>query len=162
MPDQLIPESVIKIGQNMHSPAAQLLGSTYAGVVETFNSFNACMQMKEDVEKEDIRIGYTNSRFVCDVKRAVEGNIDAREWSFFADMNHSGSVTIADSWLWFKWAFFYPGDFVIKWAVEDMPSTQIRDFFGFSPSWYGGWISGFFTLFLFGSVVGMFSKSDDS
>jgi len=57
-----------KFYKDPYSPAAQLLGSTYAGVIETFNSLNACMQMKEDVENEDRKIGYTNSRFVCDEK----------------------------------------------------------------------------------------------
>jgi len=31
-----------------------------------------------------------------------------RQWSFTADMNLDGVVTISDSWLWFKWIFFYP------------------------------------------------------
>ena len=50
------------------SPAAILMGGTYAGVVATFNSRDACMQMKEQVELDDRNIGYTNSRFVCDEK----------------------------------------------------------------------------------------------
>lgn len=50
------------------SAAAKLMGGTYAGVVETFNTLDACMQMKQQVEKDDQDIGYTNSRFVCDEK----------------------------------------------------------------------------------------------
>ena len=50
------------------SPAARMMGGTFAGVVETFNSLEACMQMKEKVEMDDRRINYTNSRFVCDEK----------------------------------------------------------------------------------------------
>ncbi len=50
------------------SPAAKMMGGTYAGVVETFNSMEACLQMKEQVERDDRNIGYTNSRFVCDEK----------------------------------------------------------------------------------------------
>jgi hypothetical protein len=48
------------------SAAAKFMGGTYAGVVETFNSLDAFMQMKQQVEKDDRDIGYTNSRFVCD------------------------------------------------------------------------------------------------
>jgi hypothetical protein len=48
------------------SPAAIMMGGTYAGVVATFNSLGACLQMKEQVEQEDRNIGYMNSRFVCD------------------------------------------------------------------------------------------------
>lgn len=55
-----------KYYKDPNSPAAQLMGGTYAGVVETFNSMDACLQMKEQVERDDQRIGYTNSRFVCD------------------------------------------------------------------------------------------------
>ncbi|MCU7840900.1 MAG: hypothetical protein KZQ94_16165 [Candidatus Thiodiazotropha sp. (ex Troendleina suluensis)] len=50
------------------SPAAKLMGGTYAGVVETFNSIDACMEMKKQIEQDDRDIGYTNARFVCDKK----------------------------------------------------------------------------------------------
>ncbi len=50
------------------SLAAIMMGGTYAGVVETFNSLDACLQMKMQVERDDRNIGYTNSRFVCDEK----------------------------------------------------------------------------------------------
>ena len=48
--------------------AIMMMGETYAGVVETFNSLDACLQMKIQVERDDVNIGYTNSRFVCDEK----------------------------------------------------------------------------------------------
>lgn len=57
-----------KFYKDPESPAAKLLGSTYAGVVDTFKSMPACMQMKEQIEADDLRIGYTNSRFICDEK----------------------------------------------------------------------------------------------
>ena len=57
-----------KYYKDPYSAAAQIMGGTYAGVVETFNSLEACMQMKNQVEKDDRNIGYTNSRFVCDEK----------------------------------------------------------------------------------------------
>lgn len=50
------------------SPAAQLMGGTYAGVLETFNSLDACLQMIKQVERDDREIGYTNARWVCDTK----------------------------------------------------------------------------------------------
>ena len=57
-----------KYYKDPESPAAKMMGSTYAGVIETFNTLNACLQMKEQVEADDRKIGYTNSRFVCDAK----------------------------------------------------------------------------------------------
>lgn len=53
------------------SPAAIMMKGTYAGVVETFNSLDACLQMKEQVERDDRNTGYTNSRFVCDKKENI-------------------------------------------------------------------------------------------
>jgi hypothetical protein len=57
-----------KYYKDPNSAAAQMMGSTYAGVVETFNSLAACRDMKAQVERDDRNIGYTNSRFVCDEK----------------------------------------------------------------------------------------------
>ncbi len=51
------------------SPTAIMMGGTYAGVVKTFSSLDACLQMKEQVERDDRNTGYTNSRFVCDEKK---------------------------------------------------------------------------------------------
>ena len=53
------------------SPAAIMMGGTYAGVVKTFNSLDACLQMKKQVERDDRNISYTNSRFVCDEKESI-------------------------------------------------------------------------------------------
>ena len=38
----------------------------WAGIVETFSSELECLDTKADVEEDDKRIGYTNSRFVCE------------------------------------------------------------------------------------------------
>ena len=54
-----------KFYRDPNSPAARLMGGLYAGVVETFSSMEACLQMKADVERDDRNIGYTNSRFLC-------------------------------------------------------------------------------------------------
>lgn len=57
-----------KYYKDPNSAAARMLGGIYAGVVENFNSLDACLQMKDQVERDDRDIGYTNSRFVCDEK----------------------------------------------------------------------------------------------
>ena len=57
-----------KFYKDPNSPAAIMMGSMYAGVVATFNSRDACMQMKSQAEEDDKAIGYKNSRFVCDKK----------------------------------------------------------------------------------------------
>jgi hypothetical protein len=129
-----------KYYKDPYSRAAQMMGSTYAGVVEKFNSLPACEEMKRQVEAGDRKIGYTNSRFVCDLKAVEVPNNISRQWAFSADMNSSGSVTIGDVWLWCKWIFFYPGDYLIKILMENIP--EVGSFLEISPSWYGGWISG--------------------
>src|SRR5712675_1416458 len=34
-------------------------------------------------------------------------------WIFLADMNRDGYVTISDFWLWIKWVFYAPGDWIL-------------------------------------------------
>lgn len=50
------------------SPAAILMGGTYAGVVDEFNTLDECLETKAEVEKDDAEIGYTNSLFKCKKK----------------------------------------------------------------------------------------------
>ncbi len=50
------------------SPAAILTGSMHAGVVESYSSMDECLEAKIEAEKDDERIGYTNSKFVCKKK----------------------------------------------------------------------------------------------
>lgn len=57
-----------KYYKDANSPAAQMMGSTYAGVIETFKSQDLCFQKKAQVEQNDRNIGYTNSRFECEKK----------------------------------------------------------------------------------------------
>ena len=54
-----------KFYRDPSSAAARMMGSMYAGVVDTFDSLAACLDTKADVEQDDREIGYTNSRFVC-------------------------------------------------------------------------------------------------
>jgi hypothetical protein len=54
-----------KFYRDPSSPAARMMGGMYAGVVGTFRSMDACLNMKGAVERDDRKIGYTNSRFVC-------------------------------------------------------------------------------------------------
>ena len=62
-----------------------------------------------------------------------------RLWLFKADMDHNGFVTISDTWLWFKWLFFYPGDLLI---LGLMKFGDINTFFELSASSFGNWSSG--------------------
>ncbi len=64
---------------------------------------------------------------------------DSRQWSFLADMNQSGAITISDVWLWFKWLFFYPGDWIFKHILLGLGSGN---FFEISNNSYGGFFSG--------------------
>ena len=77
---------------------------------------------------------------------------DPRLWSFIADMNGSGAVTISDVWLWFKWLFFYPGDFVISLIIEHAPG--FARFFEMSyKSSYSGALSGMLSALFWVTVV---------
>ena len=71
---------------------------------------------------------------------------DLRQWSFVADMNYSGSVTISDIWLWFKWIYFYPGDGVVYFFVKMAP--DIGRFLEMTYGDYGGLFSGVISFFL--------------
>ena len=88
---------------------------------------------------------------------------DPRQWHFVADINNSGLVTISDIWLLFKWLYFYPGDYLINFFVEQEP--EIGRFLELSYSYYGGFLSGFISLFSWITAIAMvvtsFNKLDD-
>ena len=65
---------------------------------------------------------------------------DPRQWSFITDMNYSGSVTISDVWLWFKWLYYYPGDGFIYFLINQIP--DVGHFLEITNSNYGGALSG--------------------
>jgi hypothetical protein len=62
----------------------------------------------------------------------------AREWSFVKDMNYDYLITISDVWLWFKWLYFYPGDFLLSKIIY----TKFGAFFELYKINYGGYFSG--------------------
>ncbi len=57
-----------KYYKDPNSPAAIMMGGTYAGVVDEFDSLDECNEMKLRVEKDDRDIGYSNSLFECEEK----------------------------------------------------------------------------------------------
>jgi len=57
-----------KFYKDVNSPAAILMGGTYAGVVSTYNSKADCTHAKQIAEANDLKIGYTNSIFMCAAK----------------------------------------------------------------------------------------------
>jgi len=74
-----------------------------------------------------------------------------RAWNFTKDMNLDGLVTISDLWLWFKWMFFYPGDFLILQITRYLPDLSL--FFEFSCEIYGGWFSGIASLVIYPFIL---------
>lgn len=78
---------------------------------------------------------------------------DPRQWNFVADMNYSGSVTISDVWLWFKWLYFYPGDGLVYFLVNKIP--DIGRFFEITNSSYGGILSGVVSFFVWIIALGV-------
>ena len=74
-----------------------------------------------------------------------------RQWSFFADMNHDGVVTISDVWLWFKWLYFYPGDLALQGMLSYLPG--FATFFEGTGESFGGWGSGIFSFFVWFALL---------
>ena len=83
--------------------------------------------------------------------------IDPRQWTFVADMNANGSVTISDVWLWVKWLYFYPGDGLVYFFVNEVP--KIGQFFEITYNSYNGVFSGIisflFWFFTYGKIESM-------
>lgn len=82
-----------------------------------------------------------------------------RLWSFQADMNWDGVVTISDIWLWFKWLYFYPGDGLLH-IIISWPS--VATFFELSVNDFGGGFSGVISFIVWGSILVALTESDTS
>lgn len=78
---------------------------------------------------------------------------DPRQWTFVADMNYNGSITISDVWLWCKWLYFYPGDGFVYFLVNTIPN--IGHFFEITYSSYGGVLSGIISFFAWIITLGI-------
>ncbi len=71
----------------------------------------------------------------------MEGfSLGFRQWSFVADMDCCGALTLNDVMLWFKWLYFYPGDLCILLLANLTPN--ISQFLGISLADFFGWLSG--------------------
>ncbi|MGF1757163.1 hypothetical protein L4D76_04270 [Photobacterium sagamiensis] len=81
----------------------------------------------------------------------MSGFVAPRDWSFVADMNFSGSVTVTDVGLWVQWLFFYPGDIAINIMTNFIP--QVSDLLGINQGVYGGLISFILSCFLWWGVL---------
>lgn len=63
-----------------------------------------------------------------------------RDWSFVADMDRNGIVTISDAWLWVKWLFFWPGDAMLYLLMNSAPG--LAQFLELSYFDYHGFLAG--------------------
>lgn len=70
--------------------------------------------------------------------------VEDRQWAFVADMNRDGLITISDVGLWFKWLYFYPGDFLISGAG----GTALGQFLELNGNSFGGVGSGVISIFV--------------
>ncbi|PSW06582.1 hypothetical protein [Photobacterium lipolyticum] len=87
----------------------------------------------------------------------MSGFIAPRDWSFVADMNYSGSVTVTDVGLWVQWLFFYPGDIVINMMTTFFP--QASGLLGINNEVYGGLISFILSCFLWWVMLKVMRKN---
>jgi hypothetical protein len=60
-------------------------------------------------------------------------------WIFLTDMNGDGVVTISDFWLWAKWVFYAPGDFMLLALMLKAPS--VAGFLEITTAMLYGWWS---------------------
>ena len=58
-----------------------------------------------------------------------------RQWEFISDMDYNGAVTVSDVWLWVKWLYFLPGDFIVRLFLEE---GTLSTFLEISLASYGG------------------------
>src|SRR5262245_60359150 len=65
-------------------------------------------------------------------------------WNIVSDMNGDGAVTISDAWLWFKWLFFAPGDFLLLLLMKYGTATAL--FLEINPDSLYGMLSGFISV----------------
>ena len=85
---------------------------------------------------------------------------DPRQWGFVADMNYTGSITISDVSLWFKWLYFYPGDGLVYFSINRVP--KFGQFFEISYNSYGGNVSGIVSFFVWIIVLGILAAILDN
>jgi len=62
---------------------------------------------------------------------------EARRWSFTADMDGNGTITITDARRWVSWLYYYPGDLLIRVCS----GSRVGQFFELSAEDYGGTLS---------------------
>lgn len=65
-----------------------------------------------------------------------------RQWEFISDMDYNGAVTVSDVWLWVKWLYFLPGDFIVRLFLEEGTLSTLSTFLEISLASYGGFWSG--------------------
>ena len=72
-------------------------------------------------------------------------------WKIAWDMNGDGVVTISDAWLWLKWVFFAPGDFLLLLLMKH--GTAIALFLEIYPGSLYGWLSGLISAAIWFFVI---------
>ncbi len=82
---------------------------------------------------------------------------DPRQWKFVADMNFNGNVTISDVWLWCKWLYFYPGDWLLGLMIHKIP--LYANSLELSYDDYGGFLSGVISFFVYSSLLWLLIKT---
>jgi hypothetical protein len=69
-------------------------------------------------------------------------------------MNGDGMVTISDVWLWLKWIFFAPGDFLLLVLMKY--GTSVALFLEITPANISGVLSGVISAFVwFVMIIGV-------
>lgn len=78
-----------------------------------------------------------------------------RQWSFIADINYSGSVTISDVFLWLKWLYCYPGDLCLLALMKWFPG--VANFLEISALSYGETLSSVLSAIIWVIGIGIVS-----
>jgi len=92
---------------------------------------------------------------IAHLKDAAEAAWQAR-WQLSWDMNNDGSVSIGDFWLFLRWVFFVPGDFVLLLMM--LHATTIALYLGMGVKLLSGAISGAISAVVWIVTFGFFGS----
>ena len=79
-------------------------------------------------------------------------------WHLAQDMNGDGATTISDVWLWFKYIFFAPGDWLF--LIIMTKATGLALFLEMSPQMLYGGLSGTLSAIVWLVIVSLANSFD--
>jgi hypothetical protein len=104
---------------------------------------------QRDILRKKLSIDQINEAKMRSLEWALE-----HQWfsKLTADRNLDGKITISDVWLWIKWFYFYPGDFIV--VLLDLEFPILAEFFEITENnSVGGMFSGIVSFFFWAILI---------